>query len=196
MKTLFTFALAGALSLSSLAANAADDLMALSDVKAHFKKVNVLLKSGIGEAKVSLFDESGKKLHQKKVTVGEGDMIIPYNLTSLPCGEYQFKITTDEEEVVYTVATFEHPVPAAQLPLMAYGKVQDDDTISLVVIGLQEPGVKVEIRSEETDKTFHQEEVLHPEGFKKNFKLKGISPEAVYLYVTDTKGRSKTIHFE
>ncbi|WP_332910446.1 hypothetical protein [Algoriphagus boritolerans] len=38
MKTLFTFALAGALSFSSLAANVADDLMALSNVKANFKK--------------------------------------------------------------------------------------------------------------------------------------------------------------
>lgn len=196
MKTLFTFALAGALSFSSLAANAADDLMALSNVKANFKKVNVLLKGGVGEAKVSLFDESGKKLHQKKVNVGEGDLIIPYNLTSLPCGEYQVKITTDEDEVIYTVATFEHPTPIEELPLMAYGKIVDDETVNLVVIGLDEPGVQVEIRSESTNKSFHKEEITQPEGFKKNYKLKGVSPEDVYLFVTDSKGRSKTIHFE
>lgn len=196
MKTLFTIALASALTFSSFAASAADDLMALSNVKANFKKVNVLLKGGVGEAKISLFDESGKKLHQKKVNVGEGDMIIPYNLTSLPCGEYQVKITTGQEEVVYTVATFEHPIPAAQLPLMAYGKVLDGETINLVVIGLDEPGVQVEIRSEETDRAIYEEEISQPEGFKKNFKLKGISPDDVYLYVTDTKGRSKTIYFE
>jgi len=196
MKTLFTFALAGALSLSSLAANAADDLMALSNVKANFKKVNVLLKGGVGEAKISLFDELGHRLHQKKVNVGEGDMIIPYNLTSLPCGEYQVKITTDEEEVVYTVVTFEHPIPAAELPLMAYGKILDGETINLVVIGLDEPGVQVEIRSEENDNTIHQEEVSQSEGFKKNFKLKGVSPEDVYIFVSDTKGRSKTIYFK
>ncbi|WP_111669964.1 hypothetical protein [Algoriphagus litoralis] len=196
MKTLFTFALAGALSFSSLAAHAADDLMALSNVKANFKKVNVLLKGGVGEAKVSLFDESGRKLHQRKVNVGEGDLVIPYNLTSLPCGEYQVKISTDEEEVVYTVATFEHPAPIAELPLMAYGKVLDDETLNLVVIGLEEPGVQVEIRTESTNKAIHTEEVSQPEGFKKNFKLKGVSPEDVYIYLEDAKGRSKTIHFE
>jgi hypothetical protein len=196
MKTLFTFALAGALSFSSLAAHAADDLMALSNVKANFKKVNVLLKGGVGEAKVSIFDESGKKLHQKKVTVGEGDMVIPYNLTSLPCGEYQVKISTDEEEVVYTVATFEHPTSPAELPLMAYGKVLDDETLNLVVIGLDEPGVQVEIRSESTNKPIFKEEVSQAEGFKKNYKLKGVSPEDVYIHLEDAKGRSKTIYFE
>lgn len=196
MKTLFTFALAGALSFSSLAVNAADDLMELSNVKANFKKVNVLLKGGVGEAKVTIFDEDGNRLHQKKVKVGEGDIVIPYNLNSLPCGEYQVKIATDEEEVVYTVATFEHPVPAAELPLMAYGKVVDYETVNLAVIGLNEPGVEVEIRYEDSNKLIHQEEITTPEGFRKNYKLKGVSPEDVYIYVKDTKGRSKTLHFE
>ena len=196
MKTLFTFALAGALSISSLAANAADDLMALSNVKANFKKVNVLLKGGVGEAKVSILDENGKRLHQRKVKVGDGDMVIPYNLNNLPCGEYQVKIATEEEEVVYTVATFEHPIPAEELPLMAYGKVIDDETVNLAVIGLNEPGVEVEIRYEETNKLIYSDEVATPEGFRKNYKLKGVLPEDIYIHVKDKNGRSKTLHFE
>jgi hypothetical protein len=196
MKTLFTFALAGALSFSSLAASAAEDLMALSNVKANFKKVNVLLKGGVGDAKVSLYDMSGKKLHQKKVNVGEGDIILPYNLNDLPCGDYQVKITTAEEEVVYTVATFDKPQPAEEFPLMAYGKIVDESTLSLVVIGLDEPGVLVEIRSQETNKSIHREEIAEPEGFRKNYKLKGVSPEDVYLYLKDSKGRSKSIYFQ
>lgn len=196
MKTLFTIALAGALSFSSLAANAADDLMALSDVKAKFKKVNVLLKGGVGEAKIALFDNTGRKLHQRKVNVGEGDMIIPYNLKELPTGEFKVRITTDDEQVVYTVATFDQPIPAEELPLMAYGRIIDDETVNLAVIGLDQPGVEVEIRYEENNKLIHQEEIGEPEGFRKNYKLRGVSPEDVYFYVTDSKGRSKTIHFE
>ncbi|OOG74907.1 hypothetical protein [Algoriphagus sp. A40] len=196
MKTLFTIALAGALSFSSLAANAADDLMALSNVKAKFKKVNVLLKGGVGEAKIALFDNTGRKLHQRKVNVGEGDMIIPYNLKDLPTGEFKVRITTEEEQVVYTVATFDQPIPAEELPLMAYGRIIDDETVNLAVIGLDEPGVEVEIRYADTNKLIHQEEIGEPEGFRKNYRLKGVSPEDVYLYVTDSKGRSKTIHFE
>lgn len=195
MKTLFTFALAGALSFSSLAANAADDLMALSDVKAKFKKVNVLLRGGVGEAKVSLFDKTGRKLHQRKVTVGELDMILPYNLNEMPTGEYQVKITTDEEQVVYKVETFEQPIPTSELPLAAYGKIVDDETINLSVVGLDEPGVDVEIRSSENNKLIYEEEINQSEGFRKNYKLKGLSPEDVYIQVTDSKGRSKTLHF-
>lgn len=196
MKTLFTLALAGALSFSSLAASAAEDLMAMSNVQAKFKKVNVLLKGGLGEAKISLYNEAGKRLHQKKVKVGEGDIVIPYNLNGLPCGEYQVKIANADEEVVYTVATFEKPAPAAELPLMAYGKVMDDQTLNLTVIGLEEPGVDVEIRHEVTNKLIHKEKISQEEGFRKNYKLRGVSPEDVYFNVTDTKGRSKTIHFE
>jgi hypothetical protein len=196
MKTLFTFALAGALSFSSLAANAADDLMALSDVKAKFKKVNVLLKGGVGEAKVALYDETGRKLHQRKVSVGEMDMILPYNLNELPTGEFQVKITTDEDQVVYKVETFEQPIPATELPLAAFGKIVDDQTINIAVVGLDEPGVDVEIRSTESNKLIHEEIIGVTDGFRKNYKLKGLSPEDVYIQVTDSKGRSKTLYFQ
>lgn len=197
MKTLFTLALAGALSFSSFAAPVADDdLMALSDVKAKFKNVNVLLREGVGEAKIALFDNTGRKLHQRKVKVGDGDLLVPYNLSDLPCGEYKVRISTDDEQVDYTVATFEKPIPASALPLMAYGKIVDDMTVNLTVIGLDEPGVEVEIRYAETNKLLHSEEISEPEGFRKNYKLNGVSPEDVYLNVKDAKGRSKTIHFE
>jgi hypothetical protein len=196
MKTLFTFALAGALSFSSLAANAADDLMALSDVKAKFKKVNVLLRGGVGEAKIALFDNTGRKLHQRKISVGEMDVILPYNLSKMPTGEYQVKITTEEDQVTYKVETFEQPIPASELPLAAYGRIIDDETINLSVLGLDEPGVDVEIRYAENNKLIHEEEIEQAEGFRKNYKLKGIAPEDVYIQVTDSKGRSKTLYFE
>jgi hypothetical protein len=197
MKTLFTLALAGALSFSSLAAPLADDdLMALSDVKAKFKKVNVLLREGVGEAKIALFDHSGKKLHQRKVKVGDTDVIVPYNLSDLPVGEYKVRITTDDEQVDYTVETFEKPAPAPKLPLMAYGKIVNGQTINLTVIGLDEPGVEVEIRYAVSNKVLHSEHISEPEGFRKNYKLNGVTPDDVFLSVKDSQGRSKTIHFE
>lgn len=197
MKTLFTLALAGALSFSSLAVSAADDdLMALSNVKAKFKKVNVLLKDGVGEAKIALFDQSGRKLHQRKVKVNDGDVIVPYNLSDLPCGEYKVRISTDNEQVDYTVATFDKPIPKDQLPLMAYGKIVDDQTLNLTVIGLEEPGVDVEIRYAENNKLIHEETISEGAGFRKSYKLTGVAPEDVYVHVTDAIGRSKTIHFE
>ncbi|MEN2284400.1 hypothetical protein AAGF08_19805, partial [Algoriphagus sp. SE2] len=91
MKTLFTLAMASALSFSALA-NADDDLKALSDVNSNFKKINVLLKEGVGDAKIVLLNENGKQLHRRKVHVKGDDLMIPYNLEDMPCGEYQVKI--------------------------------------------------------------------------------------------------------
>lgn len=196
MKTLFTFALASALTVSSFAAFAADDLKANSDVKANFKKVNVLLREGVGDAKIAIYDPNGKKLHQRKVHVEGEDLIVPYNLNDLPCGEYTVEILTEDEHVEYTVETFEKPAKPVEVPLMAYGKIVDDNTVNLTVIGLEEPGVEVTLRYAETDRVLVTDEVTQPEGFRKNYKLKGVTPDDIYFEVKDAKGRMKTIHFE
>jgi outer membrane lipoprotein-sorting protein len=194
MKTLFTFALAGLLATSSFAANENEDLMALSNVNAKFKHVNVLLKDGVGKAKIAIMDENGKILHQRKVKVNN-DLMVPYNLDHLPCGEYQVMISTEDEEVVYTVETFEKEKAPIEYPLMAYGHQIDDETINLAVIGLENPGVEVKIRMENGNKILFQETVTQPEGFRKDYKLKGVSPEEVYFELKDSLGRTRILHF-
>jgi hypothetical protein len=196
MKTLFTLALAGTLSFGSPAANASDDLLTKSEVKAKFKTVNVLLKGGIGEAKVALLDQNGKKLHQRTIKVGEKDLVIPYNLDQMPCGSYQVKISTDSEEVVHEVATFDQLNSVKELPLAAFGKLVDDQTINLTVVGLETPGVEVEIRHTGSNKVIYSENIHQPEAFKKSYKLKGVTSEEVYVKVTDSYGRSKELFFE
>lgn len=194
MKTLFTFALAGLLSTSSFAANENDDLMALSSVNARFQKVSVLLKEGIGKAKIAIFDVNGKMLHQRKIKVQE-DILVPYNFDHLPIGEYQVMISTGDEEVVYTVETSESVPKIVNYPLMAYGKLVNDHTINLAVIGLEEPGVDVKIRMERGNKILYQENIDQPEGFRKDFILKGVEPSEVYFELKDTQGRTRIIHF-
>ncbi|MFC3414833.1 hypothetical protein [Algoriphagus hitonicola] len=195
MKTLFTIALAGLLSTGAFASSNADDLAANSAVKAKFKKVNVLLKEGVGKAKVTLMNKEGKVLHTKKVNVSDQQKILPYNLDDMPCGTYQVKITTDEEEVTYEVATFEKRIPIEELPLMAYGKVIDSETINLSVIGLEETGVEVKVRHNITDQIIHSEFVSQEEGFRKNYRLRGVTSDQVYFDLKDSKGRSKKLYF-
>ncbi|MGM0946070.1 MAG: hypothetical protein ACQEW9_12875 [Bacteroidota bacterium] len=195
MKTLFTFALAGLLSTGLFSSSFAEGLAANSEVKAKFKKVNVLLKERVGKVKVVLMDKEGKILHSKKVTVTDQQMILPYDLNDMPCGAYQVKITTDEEEVVYDVATFEKRIAAENLPLMAYGKVVDQQTLNLSVIGLEEPGVEVSLKHNLNNKAIFSEYVSQKEGFRKNYKLRGISPQDVYFELKDAKGRSKKLYF-
>jgi hypothetical protein len=139
-------------------------------------------------------DENGKILHQRKIKVNN-DLMVPYNLDHLPCGEYQVMISTEEEEVVYTVETFEKEKAPIEYSLMAYGHQIDDETINLAVIGLENPGVEVKIRMENGNKILFQETVTQPEGFRKDYKLKGVSPEEVYFELKDSLGRTRILHF-
>tara|TARA_R110002020_G_C15915406_1_gene742328 strand:- start:13 stop:600 length:588 start_codon:yes stop_codon:yes gene_type:complete len=194
MKTLFTFALAGLLATSTFASNDLEDLKANSSVHTTYKKIAVHLNEGVGKAKIAIFDMSGKKLHSRSVKAKE-DLHIPYDLNSLPCGEYQVLISTEDEEVSYIVETVEKEEPAPVVyPLMAYGKKINDYTINLVVVGLEEAGVDVKIKKVVDNKIVHEEIIDQPEGFRKDYKLNGIQPEDVYFQVTDAKGRTRKIY--
>jgi outer membrane lipoprotein-sorting protein len=194
MKTLFTFALAGLLATSSFAANENEDLMELSSINTKFQKVSVFLKQGIGKTKIAIKDENGKMLHQRNIKV-KANVMVPYNLDRLPVGEYQVIISTEDEELIYIVETSERVPEIVEYPLMAYGKLIDDHTINLAVIGLNEPGVDVKIRMERGDKILYEEKIDQAEGFKKNYVLNGIDPSEVYFELKDALGRTRIIHF-
>jgi hypothetical protein len=105
-------------------------------------------------------------------------------------------ITTDDEEVIYMVETVDKVKPApVEMPLMAYGKMIDDHTINLLVVGLEEEGTNVKIKRVADDKLVYEEIVEQAEGFSKNFKLKGLEATNIYFEITDAKGRSRTIYF-
>ncbi|MBN7813462.1 T9SS type A sorting domain-containing protein [Algoriphagus sp. H41] len=195
MKSLFTVALASALSFGAFTANASEDLRELSAVNTNYKKVNITLKEGVGNAKISILTTDGKYLSSRKVNVRNENLLVPYDLENLPAGEYQVKIVTNDEAVTYTVETKNQPIPAADLPLMAYGKSLDEHTVRLAVIGLLEPGVDVKIYASKTGNLIHEEQIDQPEGFVKNFSFDGISADEVHMKVTDAKGRVKTLFF-
>ncbi len=194
MKSLLAVALVSTLSFGSFSANASADLRELSEVNTQYKKVSVVLKEGVGTAKISILTPEGKFLSGRRVNVQNEKVVVPYDLTNLPAGEYQVKIVTDAEEVAYTVETKNQPIATEDLPLMAYGKSLDDNTVRLAVIGLLEPGVDVKIYTK-AGKLIHEEQIDQPEGFTKNFSFDGISADEVYMEINDAKGRSKTLFF-
>lgn len=195
MKTLFKVALVSALSFGAFSVQASEDLKELSAVNTNYKNVKITLKEGVGTAKVSILTPEGKLLSSRKVNVRDENVVVPYNLTNLPAGQYQVKIVTDEEELFYTVETKDQPIPASKLPLMAYGKSLDEHTVRLAVVGLLEPGVDVKIYASETGKLIHQEQIDQPEGFTKNFSFDGMSTDEVFMEVKDAKGRTKKLYF-
>ncbi|EAZ83198.1 T9SS type A sorting domain-containing protein [Algoriphagus machipongonensis] len=195
MKSLFTLALAGALSFSAIAANASEDLKELSTVNSKYQKVNVTLKEGLGSAKISILSKDGKSLSSRKVIVKNENLMVPYDLENLPTGEYLVKIVSDDEEVTYTVETEKAPIASDDLPLMAYGSVLDNQSVRLAVVGLLEPGVEVKVFNSESGKMIYEEQINQEEGFTKNFTFKGVDTDDIYMEVTDVKGRVKTLFF-
>ncbi|WP_296700844.1 T9SS type A sorting domain-containing protein [Algoriphagus sp.] len=193
MKTLLALAIASTISFSALAAD--EDLRELSGVSSSFQKINVTLKSEVGNAKISILDQNGKNLSNRKVHMKNTDVVVPFNLSGLPEGEYLVKIATEEEEVIYSVETNERPIPVEDLPLMAYGKAIDENTVNLAVIGLTQPGVKVEIHSSESGKLIYEEYIDQPDAFKKDFSLKGVNCEDIYMELTDSIGRKRVLFF-
>lgn len=194
MKKLLTLALAATLGVASFANASNEGIEELSSVRSKDKKVAINLKEGLGKVKLAVMDSDGKKLHQLYIKVKE-DMQIPYDLSQLPAGEYQISIESnikepDAEKIVYTVETKEAPAP---LPLMAYGKSIDENSFRLAVIGLEEPGTKIEILDQSGRSIFY-EKIDQPEAFSKIYHLKNLKNKDVSLRVTDATGRTKTLY--
>ncbi|MCH6235085.1 DUF3244 domain-containing protein [Cognataquiflexum rubidum] len=193
MKKLLTLALAATLGVASIANASNDGIEEMSSVRSKDKKVAISLKEGLGKVKLAVLDSDGKKLHQQYVKVKE-DMQVPYDLSQLPAGEYQISIESNikepsAEKMIYTVETKEAPAP---LPLMAYGKSIDENSFRLAVIGLEEPGTKVEIL-DQNGRSIFSEKIDQAEAFTKVYHLKNLNNKDVSLKVTDATGRTKTL---
>jgi len=194
MKKLLTLALAAALGVATLANASNEDLKTLSSVKATEKKVNITLREGLGKVRLAIMNADGKKLHQQFVKVKQ-DVMVPYDMSQLPAGEYQVLIESNIKEPSHDMAMFtvETKDSKSDLPLMAYGKSIDDDSFRLSVIGLEEPGVQVEI-FDHKGKTIYSEKINQPEGFTKVFHLSNLTTKDVSIKVTDTIGRTKYLN--
>jgi 3,4-dihydroxy-2-butanone 4-phosphate synthase len=194
MKKLLTLALAATLGVATLANASNEDLKTLSSVKATEKKVNITLREGLGKVRLAIMNADGKKLHQQFVKVKQ-DVMVPYDMAQLPAGEYQVLIESNIKEPSHDMAMFtvETKDSKSDLPLMAYGKSIDDDSFRLSVIGLEEPGVQVEI-FDHKGKTIYSEKINQPEGFTKVFHLSNLTTKDVSIKVTDTIGRTKYLN--
>jgi carotenoid cleavage dioxygenase-like enzyme len=194
MKKLLTLALAATLGVATLANASNEDLKTLSSVKATEKKVSITLREGLGKVRLAILNADGKKLHQQFVKVKQ-DVMVPYDMSQLPAGEYQVLIESNIKEPSHDVAMFtvETKDSKSDLPLMAYGKSIDGDSFRLSVIGLEEPGVQVEI-FDQKGKTIHAEKINQPEGFTKVFHLSNLTTKDVSIKVTDNIGRTKYLN--
>ena len=81
-----------------------------------------------------------------------------------------------------------------QKKLMAYAKAIDENTFNLKVLGISDIGTIVTIFSN-NHKVLMTDEIQETFGFSKNYYLKHLIVNQVYLKVENAKGNSKYLYF-
>src|SRR5690554_1988760 len=189
MKTLLISALVLGISFIS-SAKPDKNLTELAYVRASYEKVHVTFKEPMPKVHISILDASGDQLYRTKLKTKE-PVTIPYDLSNLPAGNYQVKIEREDEIALFDVKTTEKKV--LKKPLMAYGKLKSKNTVTLLVVGLETPGVKVDLYDHRNN-LLSSEYITEPEGFSKDYKIRGIDADKVRFHLKDSQGRSKHVY--
>jgi len=193
MKKILTMALIAALGLGGYANATNENLEALTEVKNSNNKVKVILKEGLGKVRLEVLDIKGQKLHQQTVFV-KNDVMVPYDLSELPVGQYQLKIETGSKFSSPETATFdiERRLTKDELPLVAFRKDLEHEAFKITVLGLDSPGVRVQL-FDKNGKEVYEEKINQPEAFTKIYHLKNISSKEITVQLTDARGRQRVL---
>jgi hypothetical protein len=191
MKTLFVMAFLAGLGLGK--ATASDEGLSFSEmsaVKAQGQQLRVVLQEGIGKVNVSILDENGRFLHQSRLNA-ERNLIVPFDLSQLPEGKYKVKVrqrSGDEQKIIHEVVS---QSDAEKNPLVAFKRKLDDRSFQLTVVGLEEPGVRVQI-SNVFGRLIFDHTIDHAEAFTKTYRMKHKDVDGLLVRLTDSMGRTKT----
>ena len=190
MKMLLTSILTVGISILTFAGTKDKPLKEFTSVRTSYQLIHVTIGEPMEKVFVSIYDDKGDMITRKKYKIKE-PITIPYNMSRLPTGDYQVKIETEEEVAVYDVKTFAKA--NYNLPLMAYGTLKEQNTVTLLVVGLEKPGVTINIYDQLGSK-IGSDYIDQPEGFSKDYKFVGQEADKVYFHLKDVQGRTKHVY--
>jgi hypothetical protein len=187
MKTLITLLLVIGLSSSSFSMDIL--LREVSSVEIQEQRFVLKLADAIGPVRISIINPQGKIIDRTffRVTTAQK---IPFNLSLLPEGDYKVKLDTKEESLSFNINSYKK----VEKKLMAYVKTIDENSFELLMVGVAEPGTKVTVYSSD-HKVLNIDKIDEVGSFTKNYHLKYMALENVYLKVQNAKGKSKYLYF-
>lgn len=147
------------------------------------------LEEGIGKVKVSIYNSKGNLVDRTHFNI-QSRLNIPFNLGELPVGVYKVKLQTKEETISFEVTTKKK----AEKRLLAYGKALDDHTINLKVEGIEKPGISVTLFDQNHEKVA-SDNIQVVGSFSRNYLLKNLRTDEVYMRVMDAEGKHKFLYF-
>ena len=190
MKMLLTSILTLGISILTFAGTKDKPLKELTSVRESYQLIQGTIDEAMEKVFFSSYNDKGDMIIKRKYKVKE-PITIPYNMSRLPTGDYQVKIETENEVAVYEVKTFSKA--NYKLPLMAYGTLKEQNTVTLLVVGLEKPGVTVDIYDQLGSK-IGSDYIDQPEGFSKDYKFVGQEADRVYFHLKDAQGRTKNVY--
>jgi len=190
MKKLLITVFSFGVSLLSVANPLVEPLKELTTVRSTYKKVHITFEAPMEKVFISILDANGDQISKSKYRTKEA-VTVPFNLSALPAGDYQVKIETKDEVEIYPIKTVEKK--SKNKPLMAYGKIKNRNTLNLLVVGLEQPGVSIDIYNE-FNRKIGSEYIDQPEGFSKDYKFVNQNAGKIYFHVKDVQGRSKYVY--
>lgn len=191
MKTLFTFALAMSMFLTSFA-EPTNELAALSSVSMKDQKAKITLMEGLGRVKVYVRNTNGKTLYSTSYKVSE-TVVMPFNLERLPVGKYVIRIQTKDSLIDYDVETIAKEEMPEEHGFKANVKALGDRFVKVSLYEMyEEGGVTVKV-FDKTHRLIFKEEV---DGgpFARKYEFKNLVNKGLYFTITDKKGNSKIYH--
>ncbi|SHN20907.1 protein of unknown function [Cyclobacterium lianum] len=188
MKILATLLMTMSLAFGSLAAE--KSLMEITSIQVGEQKFTIHLAEAVGRVHVSIINAAGKVIERNLFIVKE-PLNIPFNISKLPEGAYKVKLKTKEETVNFELENKKK----VEKKLMAYAKPLDERTFSLTVLGVEKPGTEITI-FDESGKRIATDEVRNTGGFSKNYHLKFMKLDEVYVRVRNADGKIKYLYFD
>ncbi len=191
MKTIFTSVLLFVLVFLAAASPSKESLKSVTTVKASHEKVYVHFSDAVGKVAVSIYDNKNNLVVKDDFEIKEST-IIPYNLSELRHGDFRVRVKTKVDEAIYPVNTKSEE--SSKLPIVAYGKVKDQHTINIMVLGIQEPGTQIDIFDNDNCK-IGSDKVEVKDGFTRDYRFKHIEAKDIYFRIKDAQGRTKYLYF-
>ncbi len=188
MKTLITTLLAFSMFFTSYANN--KGLMEATSIETRDNSFTLKLSEALGRVQVSIYNTDGK-LIEKNLFKINGPLNIPFNLSQLPEGNYRVKLETREESMNFEVTN----TKKVEKKLLAYGKIINNNTIALKVVGIEKPGTAITFY-DKFHKKIASDKVNVLGGFSRNYVLKNFNSSDVYVKVVNAEGKTKYLYFD
>lgn len=149
----------------------------------------------VGEAPeklyVQIFNQKNRKIFEETVTANSA-IKKPYNISSLPYGEYQFKVKVADKLIVHNVT---HKAPENPATVKLIATPFDNSKIRLMVVGPEFKEFKLSIYDNRSNKLLFEENISQSENVAKIFNLKATGVKSVNLILSHKNNvvQNKTI---